>query len=212
MGLLNQRPRATDSLTIIAEASSYIHGSCKRLQELLSTYPEQIEIVDQLSEDESRVDEMAHRAIHALYADRRNEVLTVSEGHALMSQLDDIIDYAEQTAAMLKLYAIEAPMEQAVALAGVLVDAAEQVSQAITALRDGQPFEKLLVEAHRLENEGDTLYRDALASLFDGGIDPMVVIRWKDIFDSLEAAIDACEKTAHTLEGIGLKHGAIEPR
>ena len=62
-----------------------------------------------------------------------------------------------------------------------------------------------LVEIHRLENEGDRLQRDGVASLFAGGIDPMVVIRWKDIFESLEAAVDACETVAHVLEGITLK-------
>src|SRR3981081_4513004 len=61
------------------------------------------------------------------------------------------------------------------------------------------------VEIHRLENEGDRLQRDAVASLFAGGIDPMVVIRWKDIFESLEAAVDACETVAHVLEGITLR-------
>ena len=58
-----------------------------------------------------------------------------------------------------------------------------------------------IVEVHRLENEGDRLSREAIASLFAGGVDPMVVIRWKDIFEQMEKAIDACEDVAHTLEG-----------
>jgi len=62
-----------------------------------------------------------------------------------------------------------------------------------------------LVEVHRLENEGDRISRAAVASLFANGIDPMVVIRWKDIFESLEAAVDACERVAHLLEGITLR-------
>jgi uncharacterized protein Yka (UPF0111/DUF47 family) len=62
-----------------------------------------------------------------------------------------------------------------------------------------------LVEIHRLENEGDRIRRDAVASLFVGGTDPMVVIRWRDIFESLEAAVDACETVAHVLEGIALR-------
>ena len=61
------------------------------------------------------------------------------------------------------------------------------------------------MEIHRLENEGDRLSRDAVASLFANGIDPMVVIRWKDIFETLEQSVDACEKVAHVLEGISLK-------
>ena len=62
-----------------------------------------------------------------------------------------------------------------------------------------------LVEINRLENEGDRISREAIASLFENGIDPMVVIRWKDIFESLEQAIDTCETVAHVLEGIELK-------
>jgi uncharacterized protein len=59
---------------------------------------------------------------------------------------------------------------------------------------------------NRLENEGDRITREALASLFSGGIDPMVVIKWKDIFERLEHAIDACEHVANILEGIVVKH------
>jgi len=72
-------------------------------------------------------------------------------------------------------------------------------------LRTGADFAPQLIEIHRLENEGDRLHRDGVASLFATGIDPMIVIRWKDIFESLEAAVDACETVAHVLEGIALK-------
>jgi uncharacterized protein Yka (UPF0111/DUF47 family) len=96
-------------------------------------------------------------------------------------------------------------MEQAVEFADVLVGAAEQIAQALRCLRTGTELGPHLVEIHRLENEGDRLQRDGVASLFAGGIDPMVVIRWKDIFESLEAAVDACETVAHVLEGITLK-------
>jgi uncharacterized protein Yka (UPF0111/DUF47 family) len=103
------------------------------------------------------------------------------------------------------LYGVEAPMEQALQLADVLVSASEQIASALRCLRMGKELGPQLVEIHRLENEGDSLQRDAVASLFAGGADPMVVIRWKDIFESLEAAVDACEAVAHALEGIALK-------
>jgi uncharacterized protein Yka (UPF0111/DUF47 family) len=96
-------------------------------------------------------------------------------------------------------------MEQAVALCDVLVGAGEQVARALRTLRTGGELAPHLVEIHRLENEGDRISRDAVASLFQNGIDPMVVIRWKDVFESLEASVDACEKVAHVLEGITLK-------
>ena len=127
------------------------------------------------------------------------------DGYALATALDDIVDHAEQAAAQLGLYGVEAPMEQSVEFADVLVGAGEQIAQALRSLRTGTELGPHLVEIHRLENEGDRLQRDGVASLFAGGIDPMVVIRWKDIFESLEAAVDACETVAHVLEGITLK-------
>ena len=96
-------------------------------------------------------------------------------------------------------------MEQADRMCDVLVGAGEQVADALRGLRTGGDLGPTLVEIHRLENEGDRLSREAIASLFADGIDPMVVIRWKDIFESLEASIDACEHVAHVLEGIALK-------
>jgi hypothetical protein len=73
-------------------------------------------------------------------------------------------------------------------------------------LRGFKNLERYWVEIHRLENEGDRVWRDALASLFSNGIDPMVVIRWKDIFGLLERAIDSTETAAHTIEAIAVKH------
>jgi uncharacterized protein Yka (UPF0111/DUF47 family) len=85
------------------------------------------------------------------------------------------------------------------------VGAGEQVARALRSLRTGAELAPYLVEIHRLENEGDRISRNAVAALFHDGIDPMVVIRWKDIFESLEASVDACETVAHVLEGITLK-------
>ncbi|HEV2771199.1 MAG TPA: DUF47 family protein, partial [Solirubrobacteraceae bacterium] len=118
---------------------------------------------------------------------------------------DDIVDFAEQAADMLGLYAVEASMEQAIALADLLVGATGQVAGALRAVGTDVDPAAFLAEIHRLEDDGDRMSRAAVASLFADGIDPMVVIRWKDIFDALEAAIDACEHVAHLLEGIELK-------
>lgn len=92
-------------------------------------------------------------------------------------------------------------MDPAMALAQVLVDSTKQLSIAIGTLRTGESMSDAIVEVHRLENEGDRLSREAIAALFAGGVDPMVVIRWKDIFELMEQAIDSCEDVAHTLEG-----------
>ncbi len=96
-------------------------------------------------------------------------------------------------------------MEAAQQLAAVLRQACSSLADALTRLDDAAGVRPLLVEIHRLENEGDRIVRAAIASLFVGGIDPMVIIRWKDLFERLEDAIDSCETAAHIIEGIAVR-------
>jgi len=180
--------------------------SATLLRDLLADWPERPELATALVDCEHEGDRIAHDIIHLLHDGKSSrKVVDPLEGLQLATALDDIIDNAEQTADMLGLYRVEATMEHGSLLAEVLLAAGEQVAGALRALRAGADMMPFLVEIHRLENEGDRLSRDAIASLFVAGIDPMVVIRWKDIFESLEAAIDACEHVAHVLEGIGIK-------
>ena len=176
------------------------------LQALLADWPEHSERAAELVDCEHEGDRIAHDIIHLLHDDRSaRKHLDPFEGLQLATAIDDIVDNAEQTADMLGIYHVEATMEHASLLADVLVAAAEQVAGALRTLRAGGDVAPFLVDIHRLENEGDRLSRDAIASLFVAGIDPMVVIRWKDIFESLEASVDACEHVAHVLEGIALR-------
>jgi uncharacterized protein len=194
--------------TLVEKAGQNILRASLLLRELLSELPEGHGLNDQLKSCEQDGDRITHDIIHRLAALRRLRIpFDAGEGYALATALDDILDNAEQAAAQLHLYAVEAPMEQAVEFADVLVGACEQIVRALARLCAGEEPGPHLVEIHRLENEGDRLLRDGVASLFAGGADPMVVIRWKDIFESLEAAVDACEKVAHVIEGVVLKRG-----
>jgi len=176
------------------------------LRDLLAEWPERTDLATALVDCEHDGDRIAHDIIHRLHDGRPGRKSVDSlEGLHLATALDDIVDNSEQAADMLGIYGVEATMEQANQLAEVLVLAGEQVAGALRALRAGEDYGPQLVEIHRLENEADRLSRDAIASLFVAGIDPMVVIRWKDIFESLEAAADSCEHVANVLEGISLK-------
>ena len=97
-------------------------------------------------------------------------------------------------------------MVQAQQMAGILARACTAIAQALPGLRTFADVHPFTVEVNRLENEGDRLVREALASLFVTGIDPMLVIRWKDVYERLEAAIDSTERTANILEGILIKN------
>ena len=124
---------------------------------------------------------------------------------ALASGLDDVIDYAEEASDFLGLYRVDAPMDQAIALTDTLAAAGREVAAALGTLGDLREANPHLVEIKRLENEGDRLLREGLTALFEGGVDPMVVIRWKDIYERVEEGIDACDRVAHVLRGIAVK-------
>jgi predicted phosphate transport protein (TIGR00153 family) len=125
---------------------------------------------------------------------------------SLASALDDVVDFTEEVADYLILYKIEAPMDQAQRLSHVLLQATRSIAEAMPRMHNFGDISHYTIEINRLENDGDRIVREAIASLFDGGIDPMVVIRWKDIFERLEDAIDATERVANLLEAIIIKN------
>src|SRR3954465_4072493 len=209
MRLLRRRGRDTVLLDLVEEAGRNVQRASLLLRDLIVDYPEHAELARELYLCEQQGDRITHDIIHRLNGGNGTRPprapFDAADGHALASALDDIVDDAEQTADWLGLYRIQGPRERSGALAEVLVGAAEQVAQALRALRTRADLAPHLVEIHRLENEGDRIVRGAVASLFANGIDPMVVIRWKDIFESLERSVDACETVGHVLEGITLR-------
>ncbi len=176
------------------------------LRDLLAAYPDRPELAAEIVDLEHEGDRIAHEILSRV-AERGSRAgeLEAVDVHALTVALDDIVDYAEEAADQLGTYGVEAPMEQAQDIADVLVAAAGVVADSLRGLREDEDLGAHLVEIHRLENEADRIVRAAVASLFRNGIDPMMVIRWKDIFETLESAVDACETVANVLEGISLK-------
>jgi uncharacterized protein len=196
-------------LELFEESGRNVQRATGLLRDLLSDYPEQAELADEVRVCEHEGDRIAHEILSRLAErGRRANGIEPTDIHALTGALDDVVDYAEEAADQLGLYGVEAPMEAAQDMARVLVAAGDEVAVSLHRLREGTDLSPHLVEVHRLENEADQIVRGAVASLFAIGIDPMIVIRWKDIFETLEAAVDACETVANVLEGIVLKRAA----
>ena len=126
--------------------------------------------------------------------------------HALSSTLDDILDAIEAVADLMVLHNIDKALNEMEEQADVLVRAAEQTREAVSRLRGFRDLEEVWQEIHRLEDEGDQVYRRTVARLFSGDFDAMSVLRWKDLVDQLEAAVDSCEQVATVVESIALKH------
>src|SRR3954449_10013214 len=198
-------PRDREFFDLFEEAAGNIQRAAELLEQMLRDYPENSELAREILICEQHGDRITHDIVQRLNntfvtpIDREDIIL-------LASALDDIIDLTEEVADYMGLYKIEAPMEQAQRLAHILLDACRQIAEAMPRLRDFKDMDRYTDEIHRLENDGDRIVREGIASLFEGGIDPMVVIRWKDLFERLEEAVDACERVANVLQGIVIKN------
>jgi uncharacterized protein Yka (UPF0111/DUF47 family) len=126
---------------------------------------------------------------------------------ALATALDDVVDLIDEATDLLDLYRIESTAAPAIEQCRILVAAVEHLANALRSLRGRAGAQDALIALKQLEDEGDRVVRDAIAALFqDPRVDPLVVIRWKDVFDALEAAIDACETAANVVGNILVKN------
>ena len=199
-------PRDRQFFDLFEEAGGNIERAASLLENMLVSFPERNDLAREILICEQEGDRITHDIIHRLNSTFATPI-DREDIYALASALDDVVDFTEEAADFMGLYNIEAPMEQALQQTAVLEDSCRVISQALARLRGfSGELNHYFVEVNRLENEGDRITREALASLFRNGIDPMVVIRWKDIFERLEHAIDACEHVANILEGIVVKH------
>jgi predicted phosphate transport protein (TIGR00153 family) len=198
-------PRDRVFFDLFNQAGQNTLRAARMLQEMLQKWPDDTGLAREILLAEQEGDKITHDIVQ-----RVNSTFVTpidrEDIYGLATRLDDIVDHIEESADFMVLYRIEAPMDQALAMSDVLVKCCEQLSLLLENLRGFKDLEKYWIEIHRLENDGDRLFRDAVASLFANGIDPMVVIRWRDIFLRLERAIDATETAAHILEGIVIKN------
>jgi uncharacterized protein len=190
---------------LFARAGENIQRAAELLDQMLRTFPDSGPLAAEIRDCEQQGDQITHELI-----DRMNKTFVTpierEDVLQLASALDDVVDYIEEVADFLGLYGIEAPMDQAQQLAEIIVRATRELAVALPMLQGFKDIQPQVVEIHRLENEGDRIVREAITSLFKDGIDPIAVIRWKDIFERLEQAIDSSERAAYILEGIVIKN------
>jgi predicted phosphate transport protein (TIGR00153 family) len=187
----------------IVEAARYLETVIEDLKDL------EVRLV-RLKELEHEGDVITHDA-----ANRLNQTfltpLDREDLYALTSHLDDVLDWIEEAGQDLGVYKISVPRADARRMARVIVRACEELDAAVRKLRNhkknAEAIRRHLVEINRLENEGDTIYRQAVSAIFEeDGLGPIQVMKWKEIFDGLENSIDACEKVASVIDSILLKH------
>jgi predicted phosphate transport protein (TIGR00153 family) len=190
---------------LFEESAANVLRAAELLDEMLRSFPDQHGCARAILLCEQEGDRITYDIIQRLNSTfvtpiDREDILELASG------LDDIVDLTEEVADYLGLYRIEAPMEQAQRLAHILMEACRKIHEAVPRMRGFQDVSHYTTEIHRLETDGDRVVREAVASLFDTGIDPMVVIRWKDIFERLEEAVDATEHIANVIANIVVKN------
>ena len=189
---------------LFTSAGSNLETAAEHIHELLAVWPEDRGYRREITSCEHEGDRITERIIRTLHETR----LTAYDrggAYALAEAIDDIVDDIEEVSEEFAVYSIEAPMEQAQQLASVVRDAGRTVRRALDRFRDGGDIEPETIEMRNLEHEGDRIYREALVALFDRGIDPMQVIRWKDIFEGLENTVDRARQAMDILHGLALR-------
>jgi uncharacterized protein len=198
-------PRTTEFFVLFARAGENALEVARLVERRFKEHPNSGVTQEQVKAAETAGDEVTRALIQLL----NTQYLTPFDRddiYMLATEIDDVVDYLEEASDLLGLYGVELPTRHAVEQCTIITKAVEQLALACENLKGMRGVQEALVELKRLEDEGDRVLRDALASLFrDDRIDPLIVIRWKDIYEGLERALDACETAANVIANILVK-------
>jgi predicted phosphate transport protein (TIGR00153 family) len=197
-------PREEKFFDLFEQQAANIVAAARVLEELVLDYPDAKAKVQQIRDLEHAGDTLTHELVKRLNTTFITPI-DREDVYALASRLDDVIDLIDAVADRLLLYRISVPTPGCKDMAKIIVKTAEETDRAVRCLRTLSPFyHKHCVEVNRLENEADRLLRDLLAALFDG-TDPIEIIKWKELYETMEEVTDRCEDVVNVIEGIVLK-------
>lgn len=199
-------PHREKFFDLFNEAAQNALSGAQALKEMFEHFDNPKESWKKIGDLEHEGDRLTHRTIKML----NQTFLTPIDGediHALATALDNVMDSIEAAAARMVLYKVDHVTPQAKKLCDIIVTSTEQMAKAISHLPKLEDTEDYCIEINRLENAADEVYRESIASLFDGDRPPLEVIKWQDVYEILETATDRCEDVANIVESIGLKHG-----
>ena len=201
-------PRQVAFFDYFEQMAEKIKEGCRALLDLLEDFTSVAEKARRIKAIEHEGDLITHECIEELHSTFITPIDRDSI-HRLISRMDDILDLIEAVSDRMSLYDLSEATEESRELARVLLISTEQVAKAVSGLRNMKNARHILaecVEINRLENEADTLLRAAVGKLFRTEKDPLTVMKWKELYEGIEEATDACEDVANLVEGIVLEH------
>ncbi|NIO17617.1 MAG: DUF47 family protein [Deltaproteobacteria bacterium] len=201
-------PRDEKFFEMFEVQTERVMEGARLIKELFDNMERAEELAVLIKDKESEGDDITHKIVESLH---KTFVTPIDREdiHNLTSKLDDILDHMEAVSERIVLFKIDKSTSYARSFADTLIESVEAIMNAVKLLHDMRNSEKILeycIEVNRLENVGDSYLRSALAELFDGNNDPIEVMKWKEIYEHLENAVDDCEDAANVIEGAVLKY------
>ena len=198
-------PRDEKFYDLFSELAVRLTASASLLQELFQSPAELASKVTAIKALEHEADNLTHDII-----DRIDRTFVTpfdrEDIHELASELDDVIDLIDGAARRAQIFRIQQPRQAAVVLSEVLSRAARTVEEGVRDMKSAKRVYAISEKLKVLEEEGDAVYHDAMGKLFAEGGDALEVVKWKDLYDKVEDALDRCEDVGNVLQSIALKN------
>ncbi len=206
--MFNFLPRNTKFFAYFDRDAEILVRCAEEFSKTLDCFEHPKEQSNKLKELEHEADDITHEAMSLLH---RSFITPLERGdlRRLILAMDEVVDYMDDAVRRMALYEVGSVLPEVSAMGKVMLDLARAVRDAVHELRNVRKKNRILqhcIEIQRLENVGDHLHHIALSTLFKNGTDPLFVIKWKEIIDLVEAAMDAAEEVAHVIEGIVLEN------
>src|SRR5437667_6705402 len=201
-------PRDEDFFSLFERHAALTVEGAKQFATLVAGGQNVPALAARIKEIEHETDVITHACVERLHTTLitpfdRDDI------HRLITRMDDVMDFIESASERMALYELREMTREVQDLAAVLVRATEAVARAVAGLRNVRRAQGMLeqcIEVNRLENEGDEIVRNAVAKLFKENADPLLVMKWKEVYEALENATDRCEDVANIIEGVVLEH------
>lgn len=186
---------------VISEAANALHAFVKDPHGAVEKF-------ENLRDIEHKGDDKVHKILEEL----NNSFITPIDRediYVIAKSLDDVVDNVEEAAGRYMMFNVKESRDKALVLSSNIVKASKEVEQLMLEfkkLKNSNELKSRIVEINRIENDCDIIFREAMRELFNGTTKEVDIIIWKDIFETLEGAVDACEKLANVIEGVVMKH------
>jgi len=206
MGILNLIPKEEQYFDLFVQMTLYIGDAARELRQMLA---DERQNYSEYSQRIKRLEHACDELTHTISTKLNKSFITPFDRediYLMSTALDDIVDLIDDAARAIIIFDIGEIRDYARDFASVIERMADQLREIVATLQKPKNITQRLVEIHRLENDGDDIYHAAVAELFHEERDPLTVIKWKEVYEKLEAAVDRCENVANIIESVIIKH------